>query len=131
MVRVMIVDNEATFRKGLKAILLNIGDVEIVAEASNGEEFLALIQNTEVDIVFMDIKMPVMDGIEATHRAKELYPGIVIIGFSSHEHQDYVSSMMHAGASGYLSKSCDNYDVLANIISNPKSGVFPELNKKV
>ena len=131
MVRVMIVDNEATFRKGLKAILLNIGDVEIVAEASNGEEFLTLMESTEVDIVFMDIKMPVMDGIEATRRAKQRYPELVIIAFSSHEQTDYVSSMMHAGASGYLSKSGDNYDVLTNIMSNPKSGIFPELNKKV
>jgi DNA-binding NarL/FixJ family response regulator len=127
----MIVDNEATFRKGLKAILLNIGDVEIVAEASNGEEFLTLMESTEVDIVFMDIKMPVMDGIEATRRAKQRYPELVIIAFSSHEQNDYVSSMMHAGASGYLSKSGDNYDVLTNIMSNPKSGIFPELNKKV
>jgi YesN/AraC family two-component response regulator len=131
MVKVMIVDNEATFRKGLKAILQNIGDVEIVAEASNGEEFLTMIQNTEVDIVFMDIKMPVMDGIEATRKARKLYPEMVIIGFSSCEHEDYVKSMMHAGANGYLSKSGDNYDLLTNIMSNPKAGVFPELNKKV
>lgn len=131
MVRVMIVDNEATFRKGLKAILLNIGDVDIVGEASNGEEFLDLMKTKAADIVFMDIKMPVMDGMEATRKAKQLYPETTIIAFSSHEHPDYVNSMMRAGANGYLSKSGDNYDVLTYILNNPKAGVFPELNKKV
>ncbi len=131
MVQVMIVDNEATFRKGLKAILQNIGDVEVVAEAVNGAEFLELLDTMMPDLVFMDIKMPVMDGIEATRRAKELYPSIVIIGFSSCEHHDYVKGMMNAGARGYLSKSGDNYELLTEIINNPKSGVFPELNKKV
>jgi DNA-binding NarL/FixJ family response regulator len=126
----MIVDNEATFRKGLKAILQNMGDVEVVAEASNGEEFLALIQHTKADIVFMDIKMPVMDGIEATRRAGQLYPELVIIGFSSCEHEDYVKNMMQAGARGYLSKSGDNYDLLTQLMSNPTTGIFPELNKK-
>lgn len=126
----MIVDNEATFRKGLKAILQNMGDVEVVAEASNGEEFLNQIKDTKVDIVFMDIKMPVMDGIEATRRANLLYPGLVIIGFSSCEHEDYVKNMMQAGARAYLSKSGDNYDLLTQLMSNPNTGIFPELNKK-
>jgi len=131
MVRVMIVDNEATFRKGLKAILQNIGDVEVVAEASNGAEFLDLMETQVADLVFMDIKMPVMDGIEATRKARQLYKDITIIGFSSCEHADYVKGMMDAGANGYLSKSGDNYELLTNIINNPKSGEFPELNKKI
>ena len=127
----MIVDNEATFRKGLKAILQNIGDVEVVAEAANGAEFLELLKTTSPDIVFMDIKMPVMDGIEATRKATQLFPTMVIIGFSSCEHHDYVKNMMDAGAKGYLSKSGDNYELLTQIMNNPKAGIFPELNKKV
>lgn len=124
MVKVIIVDNEPTFRKGLKTVLLNIGEVDIVAEAANGEEFLELLTELTADVVFMDIKMPVMDGIEATKRAKCLYPELTIIGFSSYENLDYVNSMMDAGANGYLSKSGDNYDLLSEIMNNPKAGYF-------
>ncbi|MEI6122021.1 MAG: response regulator transcription factor [Bacteroidota bacterium] len=124
MVKVIIVDNEETFRKGLKTVLLNIGEVDIVAEATNGEEFLKALTQTMADVVFMDIKMPVMDGIEATKRAMKLYPELTIIGFSSYENQDYINSMLDAGATGYLSKSGDNYDLLQSIMNNPKAGYF-------
>ena len=129
MVRAIIVDNEATFRKGLKTILLNIGEVDVVAEAENGEEFLNLLTHIKADVAFMDIKMPLMNGIEATKRAKVLYPEMTIIGFSSYETQDYVNKMMDAGANGYLSKSGDNYDLLTNIINNLKTGCIPVITK--
>ncbi len=129
MVRVIIVDNEATFRKGLKTILLNIGGVEIVAEASNGEEFLELLDNTIADLVFMDVKMPVMDGMEATRKAKTHHPELSIVAFSSYETQLYQEKMMDAGACEYLLKSADNYDLLANIINKTKTGKFSGMNK--
>jgi len=129
MVRVIIVDNEATFRKGLIAVLLNIGDVDIVAEAANGEEFLNLLDEMPADVVFMDVKMPVMDGIEATRKAKSRFPALIIIGFSSYESQDYINRMLDAGANAYLTKSGDNYDLLSDILNNTKAGCFPELNK--
>ena len=130
MVKVIIVDNEATFRKGLKTVLLNIGEVEIVAEATNGEEFLDILNDHLVDVVFMDIKMPIMDGIEATRRAKILNPEITIIGFSSYENQDYINRMLDAGANGYLSKSGENYDLLAKIMNNQIAGNYSG-NKKI
>jgi len=125
MIRVIIVDNEPTFRKGLKTILLNIGDVEVVAEACNGAEFLMLLEETTADVVFMDVKMPVMDGVEATRKAKCRFPELCIIGFSSYESDDYINKMLDAGATGYLSKSGDNYDLLTQIINNPQAGLLP------
>jgi DNA-binding NarL/FixJ family response regulator len=126
MKKVMIVDNEAIFRKGLRAVLENIGDVEIVAEASNGAEFLELINATEVDMVFMDIKMPVMDGVEATQQAMQKYPQLIIIGFSSLESPYYMDKMMEAGAKGYLTKSGNNYEKLVQLINN-NIGVLSDL----
>ena len=79
MKRVILVDNEPTFRKGLKTILQNIGDVDVVAEASNGEEFLNVIEETAADLVFMDVRMPVMDGIEASKMIKGICPDIPIV----------------------------------------------------
>lgn len=126
MTRVIIVDNESAFRKGLKTILLNIGEVDVVAEAANGEEFLNLLGTITADVVFMDLKMPVMDGIEATASAKQLYPELTIIGFSSYENEDYVNKMMAAGANGYLLKSNDNYDLLTQIMNNQNTGKSPD-----
>ena len=129
MLNVIIVDNEATFRKGLKTVLMNICDVNIIAEASNGEEFLSILKESKVDLVFMDIKMPIMDGIEATKKATTLFPNIAIYGFSSYETQEYINKMLDAGARGYLSKSKDNYDILSNIINNQSSANNAETNK--
>ncbi len=125
MNRVIIVDNDANFRKGLKTILLNIGEVDVVAEASNGEEFLKLLSEVTADIVFMDVKMPLIDGIEATRKAKLIFPELTIIGFSSYETEDYINNMLNAGANGYLSKSGDNYDLLTQIINNHIAGIRP------
>ena len=127
MVRVIIVDNEETFRKGLKAVLMHIGNADVVAEAGNGIEFLALLAHTSADVVFMDIKMPLMNGIEATRKAKQMYPDLSIFGFSSYENRDYINSMLEAGACGYLSKSGDNYNLLSEILNNPKPGYFSGL----
>jgi DNA-binding NarL/FixJ family response regulator len=129
MIRVIIVDNEATFRKGLKTILLNIGNVEVVGEASNGEEFLTLIEEVTADLVFMDVKMPLLNGVDATRTALQSHPYLHIIGFSSYENEDYVRKMVDAGACGYLSKSGDNYDLLTQIINNPNAAIFPGAKK--
>jgi DNA-binding NarL/FixJ family response regulator len=76
----------------------------------------------------MDVKMPVMDGLEATRRAKATYPELSIIAFSSYDTQYYGERMMNAGACAYLSKSADNYDMLADIISKLKTGNFSGVN---
>ncbi len=131
MIRVILVDNEATFRKGLKTILQNIGDVNVVAEAANGEEFLEVLNHTGADLVFMDVRMPVMDGIEATRRAKTRYPGLSIFAFSSYETQYYIDKMLEAGACGYLSKSADNYDLLTNIIHSSDAGCIYGISKQL
>ena len=113
----MIVDNEAAFRKGLITVLQNITDFNLVAEASNGAEFLDILSKNKADIVFMDIRMPIMDGIEATRLAKLKYPELCIYGFSSFENKDYINKMLHAGATAYLSKLSDNYDALTSILN--------------
>ncbi|MBK7093929.1 MAG: response regulator transcription factor [Saprospiraceae bacterium] len=127
MNRVIIVDNEINFRHGLKTILQNIGNIDYIEEASNGEEFLKILMRKDFDLVFMDLKMPVMDGIEATKKAKKLRPEIIIIGFSSYENEYYKNIMLEAGASEYLSKLKNNYDILTEILYNP----IAYFNKKV
>ena len=116
MTRVIIVDDNENFRKGLKAVLNNMEQTEIIGEASNGKEFLDILSKSEADLVFMDVKMPIVDGIQATIAAKSAYPKLIIYAFSSFENEEYKKSMMEAGANGYLCKSQDNYEMLNNII---------------
>ncbi len=127
--KVIIVDNNNFFRKALGEILLSIGGVEIVVEASNGKEFLDNIKLKPADITFINIKLPHIDGVEATKIAHRTHPEMTIIGFSSLENQRYVSQMLAAGAKGYLSKNRDNYDLLKLIIENPDEGPF--LSKEI
>lgn len=121
MTRVIIVDDNEKFRKGLKAVLNNIDQAEIVGEASNGKEFLELFCNCDADLVFMDVKMPLIDGIDATKAAKKSKPDLKIYAFSSYENEEYKKSMMEAGADGYICKSQDNYELLYNIVRNSKN----------
>jgi len=122
--KIILVDEFSFLRKALKNTLLSIGNVEIIAEASNGKEFLNLLDTINPDIVFIDITIPQIDGIEATKLAIKKHPGIVIIGFSSSDKQCYIEQMIKAGAKGYLSKSSNNYEILSEIISNPEKGYF-------
>ncbi|MCX7862469.1 MAG: response regulator transcription factor [Bacteroidales bacterium] len=116
MLKIILVDNDPNFRKGLKAVLTNIGGIEVIAEANNGAELLNILSNELPDLIFMDIRMPIIDGVRTTKIVKTLYPSIHIIGFSSYYDVEYKNNMLEAGASDYLVKSEDNYIKLKEII---------------
>ncbi|NVO02765.1 MAG: response regulator transcription factor [Bacteroidetes bacterium] len=102
--KIGIVDDHLIFRKGLNCLINQIEDVEVVFEASNGMEFITFIEFEKVDIVFMDIQMPGLNGIEATKRAIKMNKGIKIIALSMYSDKDYFEEMIEAGASGFLLK---------------------------
>jgi DNA-binding NarL/FixJ family response regulator len=102
--RVIVVDDHIIFRKGLHTILNEIDLVKVVGEASNGNELLDLLKKQETDIIFMDIKMPVVNGIEATRKVLAKYPEIKIIALTMFEEISYFNEMIDAGASGFLLK---------------------------
>jgi DNA-binding NarL/FixJ family response regulator len=102
--KIIIVDDHVIFRKGLYTILNEIDFVKVVGEASNGNELLELLKKQPVDVILMDIKMPVMDGIEATKKVAAKYPGIKVIALTMFEEISYFNKMIEAGASGFLLK---------------------------
>ncbi len=104
IVRVIIVDDHVIFRKGLHTILNEIDQVKVVGEASNGNELLDLLKKQEADIIFMDIKMPVLGGVEATRKVLSKYPQIKVIALTMFEEISYFNEMIDAGASGFLLK---------------------------
>jgi len=103
-VRVLIVDDHALFREGIRMILEAQPDIEVVGEAGDGGEALALVEQTRPDIVILDIAMPGLDGLEATKRIKATHPEVRILVLTMHDHKEYVLPMLRLGASGYVVK---------------------------
>jgi DNA-binding NarL/FixJ family response regulator len=107
MIKIHIVEDHQIFRQGLKVILSDIPNVEVIAESSNGKEFLAQLSIQVPDIVFMDIKMPEMDGIKATEEALLKYPDLKIIILSMFGEEEYINRMIQLGISGFILKNSD------------------------
>lgn len=104
MIRLLLVDDQDLVRRGLKALLKLDADLEIVGEASNGREAIALIPSLQPDVVLMDVRMPEMDGVAATKLIGQQFPGVKVLVLTTFDDDDYVSRALQAGASGYLLK---------------------------
>jgi DNA-binding NarL/FixJ family response regulator len=104
-IRIMVVDDHEIFRNGLVMIINRLKYARVVAEATNGKEFLDLIGKEAVDLVFMDIEMPVMNGIEAAREAMSRYPELKIIALSMFGEDEYLQQMIDAGVCGFLLKN--------------------------
>jgi DNA-binding NarL/FixJ family response regulator len=105
--RVLIVDDHQVFRDGLKLVINHQADMEVVGEAEDGEKAIALTRELLPDIIIMDVKMPLMDGAEATSRILAEMPGMKILALSIYADDGFMASMMRAGALGYILKGCD------------------------
>jgi DNA-binding NarL/FixJ family response regulator/anti-sigma regulatory factor (Ser/Thr protein kinase) len=117
----MVVDDNAGFRESLLT-LLDTEELLVVGEAKTGEEALELVQRIDPDVVLMDVRMPTMDGIEATRRLKERHPGIGVVALTGHEDQAIVREMLVAGASGYVLKDSDGDDILQAVMQAALGG---------
>ena len=104
-IRVLIVDDHAVVRSGLGAFLSAYPDLELVGEASNGEQALARAHALQPDVILMDLMMPVMDGIAATQAIKRQFPAIQIVALTSFQEDELVQNALKAGAVGYLMKN--------------------------
>ena len=120
--RIVIVDDHRILRDGIKALLREIDDVELVGEASNGVEFLKILRNQPVDLALMDINMPQMDGVEATKEALAICPSLKVIVLSMHSESKYYDSMIQLGVHGFLLKE-SNYGELKAAIKSVMDGV--------
>lgn len=115
MIKIMLVDDHRLVRAGLKRVLSEVPDMEIVGEAGTGEDALELTRSVIPDVVLMDINMPGIGGLEATRRLKQRLPDTRIIVVSMHLEEPYPSRMLAAGANGYISKDSAADEVVAAI----------------
>ncbi len=119
--KVMIVDDHSIFREGFKLIMKYVKNAELIGEATNGEEFLDMLQKNKPDIVFMDINMPRLDGFGATEKALELFPDLRIIAITSADSIEHVNRMLNAGVAGYMLKDAEYTEVeqaIASVMSD-------------
>jgi DNA-binding NarL/FixJ family response regulator len=114
--RIVIVDDEAEVRRALRRLVEERTTLQVVAEASNGAEALTVVEAIQPDAVVMDVKMPVMDGVEATRRIKELHPYIKVIGFSSQDDDATGAIMRYAGASKTIVKGDPPDEIVATLL---------------
>ena len=121
MTRVLIADDHQMFVDGLKSLLEDEKELSVVGEAKNGFEVLAFCDREPVDIVIMDINMPLMDGIQTSRELSKKHPSIKILGLSMYNDRDYISDILKAGALGYVLKNTGKENLL-NAISTLQSG---------
>jgi DNA-binding NarL/FixJ family response regulator len=122
-IKILLADDHGIIRDGIKLMLNKSPELEIVAEANNGQEVIDyLAKNAKsIDVILMDINMPVMNGIEATQKISEIYSDINILALTMHIEETYISNMLKAGALGYILKE-SNKEELIDAIKSIASG---------
>ncbi|MER8036452.1 response regulator transcription factor [Streptomyces hydrogenans] len=109
--RVVVADDQAAVREPLAAVLALAEDIDVVAAASNGREVLQAVAAGPVDVVLMDLRMPVMDGIEATRLLAEQHPEVAVVVLTTFADDDSILGALSAGARGYLTKNAGRRDI--------------------
>lgn len=112
MVRVLVVDDHAILRDGIRSLLESQDDIEVVGEASDGFEAIDRTEKLQPDVVLMDISMPRMNGLEATRQIKERFPDIKVLILTQHDNREYILPALNAGASGYVLKRSGRREML-------------------
>ena len=123
-IKIIIADDHQLFRNGLKILLEAFDEFEICGEAVNGAEVVKILENTDCDLVLMDIDMPVMDGIDATRESLAIKPGVKVIALSMYGEEEYYHRMVEAGAKGFLLKDSDINEVKEAIVNVHNGGNY-------
>jgi DNA-binding NarL/FixJ family response regulator len=133
VIRVLLADDQGLFREGLRTLLSVQADVEVVGEAANGEEAVALAQEVRPDVVLMDVQMPLLDGVAATRRLQHALPASRVILLTTFDDDEYVFEGLRAGAVGYLLKDTPSARLLEAIRAAARGESFlqPSVAAKV
>ncbi len=126
-IRVLLVDDHAILREGLRALLSYYSEIEVVGEASDGATALAQIGQLTPDVVLMDIAMPGMNGLEATRCIREQYPQTRVLVLTQHEDRQYVLPLLQAGASGFVPKRALGSDLISaiRVVARGETFLYP------
>ncbi len=132
-IEILIADDHAFVREGTRRILEQEPDLEVVAEAGDGEEAVRLASDLKPDVAIVDVAMPKLDGIEATRRIKALCPSVAVLVLSAYDDDQFVFGLLEAGAAGYLLKSVRGHEIVDAIraVDAGESVLHPSVARKV
>ncbi len=128
MIRVLVVDDHAILRDGIRSLLESQEDIMVVGEAADGAEALEFVSKLQPDIVLMDISMPKMNGLEATRLIKERFPQVKVLILTQHDNREYIAPALGAGASGFVLKRSGRREMLNALRQVHEQGAFLSSN---
>ena len=133
MIRVLIVDDQEIVRKGLNIILAYSTGIEVVGFAANGEEAVNQVTKLKPDVVLMDLKMPILNGIHATRRICTAFPAIKVVVLTTYDADQWVFDAIRAGASSYLLKDADGEEIVNTVreVVEGKVHLDPQIAGKI
>lgn len=132
-IRVLLADDHAVVRRGIRQFLEEAGDIDVVAEADDGAEALHLIESHKPDVAVLDIRMPEVTGVEATRRIKKHHPEVRVLILTSYDDDPYVFALLQAGADGYVLKTASGDELVnaVHTVQRGESALSPEIASKV
>ncbi len=132
-IRVLLVDDQQLVRTGFRMILADEADIEVVGEASNGQQALDAVRATAPDVVVMDIRMPVMDGVEATRRLAEAPDAPRVLVLTTFDADEHVVEALRAGASGFLLKDVppDEFVRALRVVAGGEALIAPSVTRRL
>ena len=127
--RVAITDDHGVVREGIRYMLSDVLNVDVVAEASSGEELLALLDTTQVDVLLLDVRMPQMSGLSTLEKVRDAHPDARVLMLSMHDQPGYVKRAIELGAAGYVLKNIGRKELVAALEVVMAGGTYlpPEL----
>jgi len=123
-INIAIADDYKIYRDGLKVGLSSDENLDVIMEADNGEDLMKALETTQPDVIIMDLKMPFMDGMEATKQVRKKYPGIKVLVVTMYEDDKFIIHLMENGANGYLLKNAEPDELRKSIYAVHENGYY-------
>ena len=132
-IRVLLADDHAVVRKGIREFLTELGDIDVIAEASNGDEAITLLEQKQPDVAVLDIQMPKRSGIDVCRHVRAQHWPIGILILTAYDDDPYVMAVLQAGANGYVLKTADADDIIQAVrdVHEGKSALDPVIARKL
>lgn len=124
MINILLVDDHKIIRDGIRSLLKDESTIDVVGEASNGQEMIDILPEKQVDVILMDLNMPIMDGFEGTKFVKDNYPDKKVLVLSMLDNENYISKVIDAGASGYILKNTGREEMIYAITTIAAGNLF-------